>query len=131
MTEWITKDLIFKVLKFGTIGFAGMLVDFGITCLCKELIKIPKFVANAIGFTCAAVFNYYLNRIWTFHSNNANVLREFSDFFVISVIGLVINTIAIYICVKKLKLNFYLSKLIAIGVTSIWNFAANYLYTFA
>jgi hypothetical protein len=31
----------------------------------------------------------------------------------------------------KLKYNFYLSKLFAIGMVTIWNFFANYYITFA
>ena len=131
MFEWITQDLINKFIKFGIVGFSGVIVDFGITYICKEWIKIQKYVANAIGFTIAATSNYYLNRIWTFYSNNPNILREFSEFFIISAMGLVINTAVLFICVKKFKLNFYFAKLIAIGVTTIWNFFANYLYTFA
>jgi len=30
----------------------------------------------------------------------------------------------------KLKFNFYLSKLIAIGVVTIWNFVMNFIITF-
>ncbi|HPW66675.1 MAG TPA: GtrA family protein [Salinivirgaceae bacterium] len=131
MFSWLDQNLIYKFIKFGIVGFSGVLVDFGITFLCKEWLKIPKYVSNAIGFTVAASTNYYLNRVWTFYSQNPNMLREYSDFFVISLIGLAINTLILYLCVKKLKLNFYLAKLIAIGVTTIWNFSANYLYTFA
>lgn len=131
MFSWLDQNLIYKFIKFGVVGFSGVLVDFGITFVCKEWFKIPKYVSNAIGFTVAASTNYYLNRIWTFYSKNPNMLREFGDFFIISLIGLAINTLILYLCVKKLKLNFYLAKLFAIGVTTIWNFSANYLYTFA
>ena len=131
MFDWLNQNLIYKFIKFGVVGFSGVLVDFGITFVCKEWFKIPKYVSNAIGFTVAASTNYYLNRIWTFYSKNPNMLREFGDFFIISLIGLAINTLILYLCVKKLKLNVYLAKLFAIGVTTIWNFSANYLYTFA
>jgi putative flippase GtrA len=131
MFQWITQDLINKFIKFGIVGFSGVIVDFGVTFVCKEWFKIPKYFANAIGFIVAATSNYYLNRIWTFYSSNPNILREFGEFFIISALGLIINTLVLYICVKRFKMNFYIAKLFAIGVTMIWNFFANYLYTFA
>lgn len=126
----IDADLISKFIKFGVVGFSGVFVDFGITFLCKEKLKIQKFVSNAIGFSIAATTNYVFNRIWTFHSENPEVFVEFSKFFGISIIGLGINSVVLWFINEKLKTNFYFAKLFAIGVTTLWNFTANYLYTF-
>lgn len=131
MYQWFTEELIRKFIKFGVVGFSGVIVDFGITYIFKEWFKIHKYIANACGFLIAATTNYFLNRIWTFYSVNPNILREYSEFFVVSIIGLLINTGVLYFCVKRLKLNFYVAKLVAIGITTIWNFFANYIYTFA
>ena len=56
---------------------------------------------------------------------------EYSQFIVISLVGLAINSFVLWILTDKLKFNFYIAKLGAIGVTTVWNFFANYLYTFA
>lgn len=122
--------LFYKFVKFCVVGFSGMAVDFGFTWLCKEKLRIQKYIANAIGFCIAATTNYFLNRIWTFESQNPEVLTEFSNFFIISIIGLGINSLVLWILVSKFKMNFYLAKLIAIIVTTLWNFVANLLYTF-
>jgi putative flippase GtrA len=123
-------DLFFKFLKFGVVGFSGMAVDFGFTYLSKEILKIQKYVSNAIGFTLAATFNYFLNRIWTFHSTNPQILMEYSKFFLIALIGLGINSLILWFLVSKKKMNFYLAKLFAIAITTLWNFGANILFTF-
>ena len=124
------KLFIFKFLKFGVVGFSGVFVDFGVTYLFKEIIKINKYVSNAIGFICAATSNYILNRIWTFQSENADVATEYGKFMLVSVIGLGINSLTLYILTDKLKWNFYLSKIFAIGMATLWNFFANLLFTF-
>lgn len=131
MFEWITIDLFFKFLRFGIVGISGMVVDFGITALCKEVLKIQKFVSNGIGFIMAATSNYFLNRIWTFDSHNPEVMIEYGQFFIVSLIGLGINTCILYFTIKKFHWNFYLAKIVAIGVTTIWNFLANLFITFA
>lgn len=127
----IDKLLVYKFIKFGIVGCSGMIIDFGVTYLCKELLKINKFISNAIGFAFAATSNYFLNRTWTFESDNEQIGVQYFQFMIISTIGLGINSIVLYILNEKLKLNFYLSKLIAIGITTIWNFFANLLFTFS
>ena len=126
----IDKFFLLKFLKFGVVGFSGVFVDFGVTYLFKEIIKINKYVSNAIGFICAATSNYILNRIWTFQSENADVATDYGKFMLVSAIGLGINSLTLYILTDKLKWNFYLSKIFAIGMATLWNFFANLLFTF-
>jgi putative flippase GtrA len=121
--------MIFKFFKFIVVGFSGMIVDFSITILLKEKLKINRYISNSAGFTIAASSNYLFNRLWTFESNNPKVLVEYSTFFLISLIGLFINNLIIYMFEKKLK--FYFAKFLAIMVTSLWNFLANYYLNFA
>jgi putative flippase GtrA len=119
-----------KFIKYGIVGFSGMLVDFGITYICKEWLKINKYIANSLGFTVAATSNYILNRVWTFGSTSSHIAREYSFFFGIAIIGLLLNNFIIFILNEKFKLNFYFAKLLAIGVVTVWNFLANYFITF-
>ncbi|MEI6852305.1 MAG: GtrA family protein [Bacteroidota bacterium] len=123
--------MLLKILKFGVVGMSGMIIDFSTTYLCKEILKIHKYIANAMGFVLAASWNYAFNRIWTFESHNPHIGFEFLRFFLVSLIGLGINTLILWLLVSKVKLNFYVSKLFAIGVVLIWNFVVNWLVTFS
>lgn len=130
MVDILTREVAWKFVKFGIVGFSGVLVDFGFTYLGKEWLKIQKYVANAIGFTIAASSNYFLNRWWTFHSQNPQIAVEYGRFLFISLIGLGINTLVLWLLVSRGKYNFYLAKLFAIAVVTIWNFIINLNYTF-
>lgn len=125
------KVFLIKFIKFGIVGGSGVVVDFFFTWLFKEKFKVQKYVANALGFSIAASTNWFLNRIWTFNSQNPELLLEYTQFIFVSLIGLGINSLVLWFLNDKLKFNFYLSKLGAIAVTTVWNFFANYLYTFA
>ncbi len=129
--QFLEKAFLLKFLRFCIVGFSGTVIDFGLTWLGKEIFKIPKFIANAIGFVVAATSNYILNRIWTWGSTNEQVGVEYTKFFVVSLIGLGINTLIIYLIHEKLKWNFYIAKVIATGVVMLWNFFANNFFTFA
>ena len=119
-----------KFIKFGVVGFTGLFIDFGLTSLGKEILRIQKYVANGIGFTAAATSNYIFNRLWTFESNNPQIAMEYASFIIVSLIGLSINTFVIWLLVSKSKINFYVAKAIAIVVVILWNFFANLLITF-
>ena len=126
----IDAVLLFRFFKFCIVGFSGMGVDFGVTWVLKEKVSINKYLANSTGFVLAASSNYILNRIWTFESENSQVVNEYLSFLIISVLGLGINNLIVYIFTDKLRFNFYFSKLIAIAVVVLWNFAMNCLFTF-
>ena len=121
--------MIFKLLKFVVVGLSGMVIDFSITILLKEKLKIHRYISSSAGFSIAATTNYFINRIWTFESSNPKIIFEYSSFFIISVVGLGINNIFLYLFEKKFK--FYVAKFLAIILTILWNFLANYYFTFS
>lgn len=133
--------MIGTFLKFCIVGLSGLFVDFGITWFLKDKHNVNRFIANALGFIFAASTNYVLNRLWTFGSQNSKILSEYSLFILISLAGLIINTFILWILLTKINvafsskkgenLYFYFSKLIAIGVVTIWNFLMNFFITFS
>lgn len=126
----IDKLFVLKFLKFCFVGFSGLVIDFSITWLLKEKLRINKFIANSTGFILAATSNYIWNRFWTFQSESEHITTEYLSFIIISIAGLVINNLLIYFFTDKMRFNFYHSKLIAIGVVTLWNFIMNFLITF-
>jgi len=126
----IDRIILVKFLKFCLIGFSGMIIDFGTTWLLKEKAGINKYIANSTGFILAATSNYFWNRVWTFHSENPRIATEYLLFILISVTGLGLNNLVIYILADRLRVNFYISKLVATGVVTLWNFTMNFLITF-
>ena len=125
------KMLLLKFVKFSLVGFSGVFVDFGITYIFKEKFSVNKYISNSLGFICAATSNYFLNRIWTFQSHDPAILLQYSKFFTISLIGLMLNNLVVFFIHQKGQINFYVSKIFAIALVTLWNFLANYLYTFS
>ena len=124
-------NLIGKVLRFSVTGLVGAAIDFGVTYLFKEILKVNKFLSNAIGFTLAATLCFFLNKYWTYESQSPLVWSEYFTFIAVSLVGLGINTLVLYLLTEKFGWHFYLSKCFAIGVAAVWNFLANLLITFA
>ena len=78
--------LAMKFIKFGVVGASGMVIHGGLLFLLKEVAGTNPFIANPIGLIAAASSNYFLNRIWTFHSKEKQVGVEYVKFILVSII---------------------------------------------
>ena len=51
-----------RFFKFGIAGLTGIAIDFSLTWICKERLKINKYISNSLGLSFAVVSNFILNR---------------------------------------------------------------------
>ena len=107
-----------------------MVIDFSVTLLCKEKLQLNKYVSNSAGFCCAVINNFLLNRYWTFEHTAHPIALQFVSFALVSVTGLLINNLILYLLLKYSKANFYLIKLVATGLVFFWNYSINFFFTF-
>lgn len=119
-----------RFFKFGVVGLTGMAIDFSITWFCKEKLRFNKYIANSLGFCCAVINNFILNRYWTFGSNGQSFAGQFTKFVLVSLAGLLINNVLLFYFSKYIKTNFYLIKVIVTGLVFFWNYFINFLFTF-
>ena len=119
-----------RIFRFGIVGCIGIVIDFAVTWIFKEIIRVNKFIANAAGFTLAVINNYLLNRTWTFKNTDPHILQQFGWFLLVSMVGLSINTGLLYLLHTKKNIPFYLAKLLVILFVFCWNYAANTSFTF-
>ncbi len=82
-----------RFAKFLVVGTTGFVVDFGVFNVLIRALLFPPIVAQAISFTLAAINNFMWNRFWTYpDSRSKPILRQFAQFFVLSLVGLLIRT---------------------------------------
>ncbi len=127
----ISEAIVYKLLKFMLIGIGGTSIDFGITYLLKENVKLNKYIANSIGYVSAATSNYIFTRIWAFENANPDILTQYLIFVTISLIGLGLMNLFIWIFHEKFKMNFYVAKVVALLMVLVWTFSAHYTITFS
>jgi len=117
-----------KLIKFGLVGASVIVIDFSVTWLCKEKAGLNKYLANSAGFCCAVFSNFILNRFWTFEATSRLFTPDLLKFAMVSLAGLLLNNILLYLVVKYIKLNFYLLKLMVVGLVFFWNYFANFFF---
>ncbi|MGY8989055.1 MAG: GtrA family protein [Flavobacteriales bacterium] len=122
--------MITKFISFLIVGLSGLLLDFGFTFICKEKVLLNKYLSNSIGFLISTISNYFLNRHFTFQSNNPDIVTEFYWYVGISIIALIIYNGIVWLGINKWKTNFYTAKLIGRVVFTFWNFFGHFFITF-
>tara|TARA_B110000305_G_scaffold38701_1_gene39578 strand:+ start:709 stop:1083 length:375 start_codon:yes stop_codon:yes gene_type:complete len=122
--------MLIKFIKFLIVGVSGLIIDFGLTYLCKEKIKLNKYLSNSIGFLVAGINNFILNREWTYNGSSGDIMIQFPVFISIVLVSLLVLNTTVWLGINKLKLNFYLSKIIGIVIITFLNFYAHLFITF-
>jgi len=117
------------VIRFTLVGLLNTLVDFTLFNLLILLLASPAgamlLVCNAAAFLAANLCSYFCNRSWTFATKASASLREYSAYFGISLVGLLLNSLALWLLTggaaeSLLQLN--LAKAGATLVSMVWNF---------
>lgn len=94
--------LIGQIMRFGAVGFVCFFIDFGITMILK-VIGVHYLAAAFTGFVVSMIANYILSFRFVFsRKENLDRRAEFIAFVVLSVIGLGINELVIWLCIDKL-----------------------------
>jgi len=124
-----------QLFKFGVVGGTGYLVNLVAFGLLAGPLGVHH-IAAAIGAFCVAVTNNFLiNRHWTFAAEKTPEGRgrasfQAPRFFAVSVGGLGVNLIVLYLLVDVGGAPELLSQAIAVAVAMPVNFIGNKLWTF-
>ena len=130
MKQLIDNKLIKQILKFIVVGGSAFLIDYLLMIFLKEVIHINYLVASIISFCVSVIYNYLLSIFWVFETDKSkSTTTTFTVFIVLSVIGLVINTIMMYLLVDGTKLMPYTwAKIIATAVVMVYNFISRKIF---
>lgn len=117
------KKLIEQIMKFGVVGVICFGIDYGLMIFLTELCGISYLVSSGISFSVSVVVNYTLSLKFVFETDkDKNKIVEFLIFIILSVVGLGINQVLMWVCVDKLHVYYMISKIGVTGVVMVYNF---------
>jgi putative flippase GtrA len=125
-----------RFAKFAVVGLIGTIVDFGTLNLLHLIFQLPVLLSNAFSFTLAVISNFTWNRYWTYpESRSKPITNQLTQFFVVNIAGLGINTLIIWALLGITtqlfgRLGYNIAKIIATGVVLFWNFFINRYWTY-
>ena len=123
------NKLLSQIIKFGFVGGTAFVIDAGLLFLLTEFCGIHYLISGTISFTASVIYNYILSVKWVFDAKkDANKTQEFIVFIVLSVIGLGINQLFMWLFVDMMHIYYMLSKIIATVIVMIYNFITRKLF---
>ena len=124
----ITKKLIVQIIRFGLVGVVATVIDFGVLVLLKEWLNVDVLVASAASFSVSVIANYILSMLFVFQSAQKNKVKEFLIFVVLSVGGLLINQLIMWIGTEFMSAYYLLVKVFATIFVPIYNFVTRKIF---
>lgn len=112
-----------QIIRFGMVGFLCFFIDYGVLLGLTELAGINYLVSSGISFTVSVVVNYLLSMKFVFESKKKDSrVKEFILFVILSVGGLGINQLVMWLSVEKLGILYQLAKIGATAIVMVYNF---------
>lgn len=145
---WIARHLFgnIKILgqlaRFGMVGIMNFLVDTGILTLLSLFTGIVAgawiIPLNVISTSIAVANSYIWNRSWTFRDSAPVSLSAFITFVVVTIGGILINSLIVYGVIEYLPVTdsltgarrITIAKMLATIVSLLWNFFGYRLIVF-
>ena len=126
----------YQMIKFGIVGLLGFIIDLGLFNLLTVYVFLNIYFARTISFSFAVLNNYIFNKMWTSRDNNKAVARQFAKFALVSILGLFLNLIVMFLIGKIVSsadgvfLKRNIPVICAMIVVYFWNYYVNKNITF-
>jgi len=117
-------------VKYCIVGGSGTALDVAALYIFIEYAGIPLLPAASLSFTLAVINNFVWNKLWTFRNKSSNYRKLFIKFFLVSLGGLALTNVSMYLQVVVFGLWYIYAKLITSLIVLVWNFLANKYWTF-
>lgn len=117
------KKLFQQFMKFGVVGVVAFVIDYGLMVVLTELCGVGYLLSATLSFTVSVVFNYLASMRYVFtHKEGLSRRREFIIFVVLSVIGLGINDLLMFLGTSLAGISYLITKIFATAVVMVYNF---------
>ena len=122
------KKLIVQLIKFGIVGIIATLIDFGVLMVLKEAFGIGVLAASAVAFCVSVIVNYILSMLFVFKGDKSSKAKEFLIFVVLSIGGLLLNQLIMWIGTEIMTAYYLWVKVFAFVFVPIYNFITRKIF---
>lgn len=124
-------DPFIQLFRYCIVGGCAFLIDFGVYCLLKYL-GMYYLVAAIFSFLISFAFNFLVSRVMIFKNaaQHTVVHKELFGVVAISVIGLGLTELLLFICTSLCGMDYRLSKIVASILVLLWNYAARKIFVY-
>jgi len=117
--------LVLQYAKFAVVGIASLMVDYVFMVFLTEntAFGLDYFQACAFSYTLSVFVNYILSMRYVFHGrDDMSKVKEASIFFMLSLVGLFLNQMVMWIAVEFFQIYYIMAKLLSTLLVTNYNF---------
>jgi len=118
-----------QFILYSIVGAISSIIDFGTFWLLVTL-KAPLMVSSTVSFVLATLLNYFLSYKVAFVRGKYSPASEILRFWVVSLIGLGLNTSLIWFFVSVAGRSPLIGKVAALPIVFGWNYLGRRLLVF-
>lgn len=126
--NFINEDIV-RFIKFGMVGVLNTLVNWVIFFI-LETCGVYYILANIIAYSLSTIHSYLWNTLWVFKYKDKASTDTTFKFITLNVVGLLLNTVILYILVDLFNLNKMLGLIITTIIIMFINYAVNKIWVF-
>lgn len=124
----MNKKLLKQLFRFGIVGGIAFIIDYSLLYIFTDIIGINYLVSSTLSFVISLIFNYILSIKWVFDVGHKQTYKDIIIFVALSVIGLGINELIMYIGVDKFLVGYLIVKLFATAIVMVFNFITRKIF---
>jgi putative flippase GtrA len=118
-----------QLLRFLIVGAANTLLGYIVIFGCMFMAEFSPELSNALGYMLGFFSSYFLNRYYTFRSNQKRV-SEFSRFALVFLIAYLCNIIVVILLYRFFNIDAIISQIIAAIVYISMSYILNKIFVF-
>lgn len=119
-----------QVMRFGIVGVAATMVHMSAAFTLFYIAFIPAVLANALAFLVAWCVSYTGQVGWTFKGRGGGHHKSAPKFFVVSLLGFMLNLIIVWVMADIMKVPFYVAVLSVVVSVPILTFVLSKYWVF-
>jgi putative flippase GtrA len=119
-----TTSGLVQFLRYGFVGGAAFVCDFGTLYVATSLIGLHYLVSAVVGFIVGLLVNYWLSVRWVFGTRKfTSGFFQFGLFASVGVVGVGLNELVMWSLTERVGWHYLASKLAATVLVYLWNFS--------
>ena len=122
------KKLIVQLIKFGIVGVIATIIDLAVLIILKEYFNVGVLWASALAFSVSVLANYVLSMLFVFESKGNSKVKELFIFVVLSIGGLLLNQLIMWIGTEILTTYYLIVKIFSLVFVPVYNFVTRKIF---
>ncbi|MBI4098562.1 MAG: GtrA family protein [Candidatus Magasanikbacteria bacterium] len=110
-----------KFAKYFVVGFSGLILDIGLLYIASDVLRIRPLLALLVTQIIVIVYNFLLNKYWSFESRGAHG-RQLLRYSVVLGFNYLFGEAAMYVGNEVFGIHHLLIRAATVALAVSWNF---------